>query len=368
MSDGIRTLSWRRKLLFSVFTTVVLFALCEGAARVYLRFGGADEAPIRIGFDVDAAVEIDRRNVLYRADDACFFRLRPNIHIPEHITETLFDIRTNSFGMRSPEISREKPPGALRVLCLGDSCTFGTGAGQNDTFPAQLERELRGRLEGRAVEVINAGVPGFSSFQARMLLESEGWSFSPDAVVLTVGCNDRKPARPDEKRVYDASKFLGDREYHALAQRRNVLALTRVIGRWLAPRGLSAEAELAAQQSGKRRVPVPEYREELIHVVEACRRRGVVPVIVVWALYFEADPSTIRGRPLSDHNRSFAEYQAMARQVAREKDVPLADVPKVVAGTRGLYADGVHLNATGYGLVAREIADVLMPKLQRPAD
>jgi hypothetical protein len=44
------------------------------------------------------------------------------------------------------------------IVTLGDSNTSGFGVGAEEAFPARLEAMLRRR--GRAVHVVNAGVPG----------------------------------------------------------------------------------------------------------------------------------------------------------------------------------------------------------------
>lgn len=52
------------------------------------------------------------------------------------------------------------PEGVVRLALLGDSTTFGVGAGDDDTYPARLERDLTARRTFGAVEIINAGNPG----------------------------------------------------------------------------------------------------------------------------------------------------------------------------------------------------------------
>lgn len=47
-------------------------------------------------------------------------------------------MQTNGQRFRGPEVDLDKPPGILRVVCLGDSHTFGAGVSEGDTWPARL--------------------------------------------------------------------------------------------------------------------------------------------------------------------------------------------------------------------------------------
>jgi len=62
-----------------------------------------------------------------------------------------FLVSTNQYGMRGPDFELE--PSGTRILCLGDSVTFGWGVTYEQSYPALLAQKL-------GVEVINAGVPG----------------------------------------------------------------------------------------------------------------------------------------------------------------------------------------------------------------
>lgn len=67
----------------------------------------------------------------------------------------------NSLGFRGPEREAAKPAGVKRIICLGSSNTFGAEVGDEETYPAQLQKLLDLRYPGR-YEVWNAGVNAYS--------------------------------------------------------------------------------------------------------------------------------------------------------------------------------------------------------------
>lgn len=74
-------------------------------------------------------------------------------------------------------------PAGSTVLALGDSLTFGTGAAGGSDYPARLA-ELTGW------KVVNAGVPGNRSAQARERLAPLLAEHAPRLVLLSIGGND----------------------------------------------------------------------------------------------------------------------------------------------------------------------------------
>ncbi|MBU4305875.1 MAG: hypothetical protein KJ893_09720 [Candidatus Omnitrophica bacterium] len=76
------------------------------------------------------------------------------------------------------------------IFCLGDSFTYGIGAGFNHSYPAQLEEILNQRSKGLNFKVYNLGVPGYNSTQVANRLRTVVTSCKPDAVVVLCGCND----------------------------------------------------------------------------------------------------------------------------------------------------------------------------------
>lgn len=89
----------------------------------------------------------------------------------------------NALGLRDREVAPKD--GRLRVLVMGDSQTYGLGVEEGKTFCDLLEAALRRR--GRdGVEVVNAGVPGYGTFEARWKLERIAPIVRPDLVLAVV--------------------------------------------------------------------------------------------------------------------------------------------------------------------------------------
>lgn len=77
------------------------------------------------------------------------------------------------------------------VTCLGDSVTAGAGAGGDEnTYPAQLEKLLNDMLYALTVDVVNRGVGGYRAEHVVALLQDEGLPENPDFVLLMIGGND----------------------------------------------------------------------------------------------------------------------------------------------------------------------------------
>lgn len=94
-------------------------------------------------------------------------------------------VRTNSCGMRGAEVPYAKAPGVFRIAVLGDSFTFGWGVEEQEGFVAVLERVLQSYVGGEMkMEVLNFGVPGYSTFQQVAAFEEKGLDFRPDVVLV----------------------------------------------------------------------------------------------------------------------------------------------------------------------------------------
>jgi len=77
----------------------------------------------------------------------------------------------------------------VRVLCLGDSHTYGVSVGNDESYPAQLQQRLNEVSPGRFA-VINLGTPGISAIQMRNRVAAHAARYAPDLVIVWAGVND----------------------------------------------------------------------------------------------------------------------------------------------------------------------------------
>ena len=122
---------------------------------------------------------------IFLEDKDLGWRLKPNVEGEWGRTK----VRINGKGLRGPELSYEKPPGVRRILFLGDSVTFGFFVEYKNTFPLLTGKNIE-KKTGFKVEVINAGVGGYSPWQHKEYWVREGHRYSPDLVIISFVLND----------------------------------------------------------------------------------------------------------------------------------------------------------------------------------
>ena len=196
---------------------------------------------------------------------------------------------TNALGLRGPPVSSSPAAGTTRVVCLGDSITFGHGVEDDQAFPSVLQQLLRERGK---FEVLNVGTPGESSESAVVVLNRTVLRLQPHVVLLCVGVND----------VTDFFQPFGGR----LGPRQRARRFPRITA---------------------------NLRRRLLQVVKACRAARVKVVLLV--------PPMTSFFPFPEHPR----VSRTIHQVGQELGVRVVDLERLF-GERER-AEGLVLQTTG---------------------
>jgi lysophospholipase L1-like esterase len=189
------------QLLAAVLVTLVLLIVVELVAQRfvppepgYVLGRGNDFVVTTLG-NLDLVPELNPSPLI--RDPYVLWRNKPLAQKTQPINPRVFGrdaswtVAINSEGYRGDEREFRNHGDVYRILCVGDSVTFGFNVEQADTYPRRLEALLRQRHPGRAIEVVNAGVPGWSWVQGLRFLEAEGMRLEPDLVVAAHGVNDQ---------------------------------------------------------------------------------------------------------------------------------------------------------------------------------
>ncbi|MGK0361023.1 MAG: hypothetical protein ACI9U2_003341 [Bradymonadia bacterium] len=93
-------------------------------------------------------------------------------------------IAINAQSMRSIPISPEKPPGAFRILMLGDSTLYGGAyVDQADIYASRVDALLE--KDAGPVEILNMGVNGWGAFHQIAWVEQFG-HYNADLAIITL--------------------------------------------------------------------------------------------------------------------------------------------------------------------------------------
>ncbi len=282
------------------------------------RQGGLFEIQRRIAEEAGtAAGKVLASERMYRWDRDLFWRLHPNLDLParnylvpkEWGDPPTFPIRTNAAGMREEESWREGS--AVRILCMGNSCTFGWGIARDETYTAQLDALFAARPVGFDVDARNAGIPGYTSHQGLLFYRSDLASFESDVVIISFGFNDSRLATQSDEVIQIARSSFGGR-LGAYAGRLRIYRFLE---------SLFLKGKSAVNEAGRTpRVSIENYEQNLRNLISDVRAGGAEPVLLALVMP--------------------PEYRDAMTRVSVEQDVVLVDPMPVVASLVKVFADG----------------------------
>jgi hypothetical protein len=348
-------LSPAKGAIFAALSVVLALCALEGAARLVVpprdaRIHREHQSLIRV-------LGLPSLNATMEFDSKLFWKLRRSLH--NHKVEGQIDSAAISFnvsthdGLRSPPIRSPEP--ALRVLAVGDSCTFGLGVEDSETWPVQLEASLRQR--GLDAEVINAGVPGYTAFQGQRWFEARGIDLKPDVLILSFGFNDRESwsSRSDAE---TARRLQLSRLESLAAHSRIYTGLRRLLrpdeDDWLGKTGDSAGSPSSPAAFAQEQVPrlsPQQFAAVVSSTVRRAQGAGIDVVLAAWPYRAQVDEGV----------RELILYQLLLKRVADATGARFVNLagPFIDAGG-ALFLDHVHATRDGNRIASQALVPAVL--------
>lgn len=272
----------------------------------------------------------------------------------------------NALGWRGPEIEVPKPDGVFRIVAMGASTTYGFTTPE-ESYPAQLQRTLRETYGYDQVEVVNAGVFGYTTFNTMVSLETRVLELEPDLVIIYHATNDVIPREypPDCYRGINPLRGLDPRTRSASPDILNLgpstlYRMLAVNAGWVQdPSGLESlfrdyaldcggggmsQASFVSREEAARNVPLnpPIYFERNLRtIVGITRVHNIRLMFSTWAYQESSSEALPFWRAAID------EHNAITRRLAGEYDLLFVDYAPQAVQTPEHWSDYIHMNSVG---------------------
>ncbi|HEX9653969.1 MAG TPA: SGNH/GDSL hydrolase family protein, partial [bacterium] len=187
--------------LFVLLSSVILcFTILEVCARIYLHNFASQESFLRYA----SLKQLEGR---IKKGGQPYYKKSFHRYLGYYLTPDYQQGRNkhNSLGFRGEEIVIPKPADQFRIVCLGGSTTYTSGVEDyRHSYPELLEQEILQRGFAN-VDVINAGVPGWTSLECLINFQLRLLDLAPDMVIFYEAINDIHT-----RLVWPAQAYRGD--------------------------------------------------------------------------------------------------------------------------------------------------------------
>lgn len=366
--DAVRIATTKPEFWLAVAGVVLALGLAEGGLRLWLRSldEGAQERKL---YD---PTFIDPSQKRFAQHQYAIYIPRPGLRSADGLDEV------NSLGYRGEEIEQPKPDGVYRIVAVGGSTTYGTSVDDwRDAYPAQLETILTEEYGFTSMEVINAGVGGYNSWETLVSLQFRVLDLEPDLIIFYQNPNDV------HSRIVSPAIYRGDNsgrrkpwdgkvEQRATSWPLRVPSvLWRLAGvnfKWFDIETISLDSLIAVPCSGPGATetclgmtpmealeanPPIYYERNIRNIVAVARANGADVLLLTWAYSLEAAENYLTR---SDYQAALDEHNELVGELAGELETYFYDLAATMPDDPVYWTDGRHMTKEGNRLRAELIA------------
>jgi lysophospholipase L1-like esterase len=280
----------------------------------------------------------------------------------------------NTMGFRGPEIERVKKANCVRIVCLGGSTTFSARAGNATTYPRLLETKLDATYSPVEIEIINAGVGGYTSAESLVNFQLRVLDLKPDLVIVYHGINDihprvvpgfatdyshyRKPSQPPQRTVSDAvaewSTLYACLRYRFLVDHRNnLIRMTTKVPYYLVPLDIQAKSFATTTPD--------TFRRNIKTIVQLAKANGVRVVLSTFTYSRSLHDRMYTAYHSGSYYRGYQQHNAVMTEICRKEGLLNVDLAsRFPNDDESLFSGPVHLNSRGTEIKAQVFHDELV--------
>ncbi|MBA4387546.1 MAG: hypothetical protein C0404_06165 [Verrucomicrobia bacterium] len=256
-----------------------------------------------------------------------------------------------------------KPPGVVRIACLGGSTTA-------DGYPELLQEMLAAAKPSKRFQVMNFGMTWWSSIQSTVNYVLNVIDFKPDYVVLHDSCNDHHyrgfpGLRGDGAHAYRL--FLVPQTTGETLYRFSLIyRICRIYLSWQFPSLFRRNIEM--KQVGLQPGKTYNYDPAELYIID----RNIRTVCTLAKT--QGSRVCLTTMPLSgsrsfgeEHDKAYRPHtkdvNSIIRRIAGETGFMIADFDATMSGREEYFKDAVHATLEGNRMKANEVAKVLLADL-----
>ncbi|MEP6727958.1 MAG: SGNH/GDSL hydrolase family protein [Bacteroidota bacterium] len=365
MKKGITVKPFFKKTLYGLYLFFIVFILLEIALRIY--------NPFHFRLKGDKIVLPANQKII----------------ISNHINPKLDSVITNtrnSLGFRGPE-----PPAnaanALTIITIGGSTTECHFLSDNNTWPFLLEKGLGSSFNN--IWINNAGLDGHSTFGHIVLLNDYIKKIKPAVVLFLVGINDVEMDQPSFHDKLNTRGAYADFK-HYIFENSEVLSLILNIVRGGRAQKFNNTTNRMMLLNNSNLLTLPEetiqkrmvqqkefltgFHKRLVQIADTCLYYGITPVFITQPDQFGGGLDSTTGTNLAlyrlrnDINgtlewRLLELYNDVTRETAREKNIFMIDLARLLPKDSRYFYDNSHFTNAGAEKVASLVKEALQPML-----
>lgn len=278
----------------------------------------------------------------------------------------------NSLGLKNKEVTA-KQEGVYRILFLGDSLIWTSETSSGEPYTQVIEKNLNKLSKSKQkIEIINAGIPGYTTYQEMEFLKVYGLDMEPDMVVLGFVYNDlfyKYLHKPTEKALlgtepevelnrFDTDTLIGSIFAKSYFAHSMIYIIERIQNKLAKRPYLSFEHRMDFYLAWKHY----GWKSSDILITEMKNmldKKNIKFDIITFPISSQVDKTI-----LSFDEKYVLYPQSRIKKIAFKNNIPFYDLTKSIRdnGDLKLYQDYSHLNAKGNDVVAKQLTQYFLDK------